>query len=125
MAMIEEVLKKAPKLSSIEAAIFMNEVYETKFGIHNHFNGPNRKPLDSVTLHRTEENGQTSALDEAFDVYISNGIKDVFGMSLSEYLSLPSEICKSLVEKAGAVTRKKTQLLSDLESKLPKPPVHK
>lgn len=119
MDMIEEVLKKAPKLSSVKAAVFMNEVYETTFGIYNHFTGPNRKPLDSVTLHPTEENGITSALDESFDIYTANGIKDVFGLSLSEFLKLPSEICKSLVEKAGIITRQKATVLAGIEAKLP------
>ena len=100
----------------------MNDIYETRFGIFNHLNNPKKQPWDSVTLHETEENGYTSRLDETCDLYASSGVRDVFGIDLERFLEFPSEMTKMLIEKAGAVTRKKGQLLAQIEASMPKPP---
>jgi hypothetical protein len=71
--------------------------------------------MASVALHEAEDNTTTSALYEAIETYHHKGIKDLFGLSIKEYLDLPNEICIKLMEVANKNTQKNNTILSSIE----------
>ena len=102
-------------MSGIDANIVLYDLYETNYGIYNHINAVKQKPLASVALHETEDNTTTSALYEAIETYHNKGIKELFGLSIKEYLDLPNEICIKLMEVANKNTQKNNTILSSIE----------
>lgn len=109
-----------PKLSSTDADMVLYDMYEVQYGIFNHIGASKKRPLSSVAMHDAEENTSTSSLYEAIDTYQRNGIKEIFGLSLKEYLDLPTEICIKLLESASNEFSKKSNVISGLEADMKK-----
>lgn len=96
-------------------------MYEVTYGIFNHVGASVKRPLSSVALHECEENAVSSSLYESIDIFLNTGIRDAFGLSLTEYLALPTEICIKLTEAASRESSKKSTILSEIESSMKQP----
>jgi hypothetical protein len=107
-----------PKLSSVDADMVLYDMYEVNYKIFNHIGASKKRPLSSVAMHDAEENTITSNLYEAIDMYQKNGIKEIFGLSLTEYFDLPTEICIKLLESASSEYSKKSSVINGLENDL-------
>lgn len=107
-----------PKLNATDADVVLYDMYEVTYGIFNHIGMSKSKPLSSIALHESEDNTLSSHLYEAIDTYQKNGIKEIFGISLIEYLDLPTEICIKLLESASAEYSKKSAVINNLEADL-------
>jgi hypothetical protein len=75
-------------------------MYETSYGIFDHSKKLGKRPMASVAMHESEDVNKGSFLQEAIDTFVKRNIKDTFGLSILEYLELPSDICAMLTETA-------------------------
>lgn len=102
-------------MDMIDANIVLYELYETKYGIYNHLNPYKKRPMASVALHEAEENTTNSSLYEAIEGYVKLNIKDLTGLTLTEYLDLPTEFCILLANIASKEAQKKSTILGNME----------
>lgn len=75
----------------------MRDLYDTIYGIHNH-NKQGQHPFATVMTHESEENTITSNLYASIDIFRERKIKETFGISYLEYLSLPTDMCLALLD---------------------------
>lgn len=115
---ITRLIETMPKLNCVDANMLLYDMYEVNYKIFNHIGASKKRPLSSVALHDAEDNTTTSNLYEAIDTYQKNGIKEIFGLSLNEYLDLPTEICIKLLESASTEYSKKSSVINGLEKDL-------
>jgi len=95
------------------------DLYETEFGICNHINGSTKsRPLASVALHPSENINDGGLLEEAVRTYTSRGIKDIYGLTLIDFLELPRDIIEMLVTIADEIQTKKSSIISNIEKEL-------
>lgn len=74
------------------------EKYETVHGIYNHAIDDPDKPLAIVALHDGENTGIGSTLYERIELFAERGVTKHFGLSLSEFLELPTDVCDRILE---------------------------
>lgn len=98
---LTEAIEKAPKLNAFDANLLMYDMYETTYGIYNHKLPHSQRPWASIALHEGEDICETSSLNQTIEAYHGRGIIELFGLSLIEYLSLPSDMCITLMEIAA------------------------
>lgn len=113
-----ELIKSAPKLTGVDARIVLQDMYETTYKVYNHIGASKKRPLASVALHESEDNTHTSSLYEAIETYNDKGIKDIFNLSLIEYLNLPADICIKITEVCSRESKKTAGVLSGIENSL-------
>lgn len=98
----------------------MYDLYETRYGIFDHRKSGKKRPWASVALHESEDICETSSLTEAIENYHGRGIKELFGLSVVEYLNLPSDVCLTLMIIANREAAKKSVLANKMVSELAK-----
>lgn len=89
---LKEILNNIAKLKGADAQLVLRQFYETKFGVFDHIQNADQRPMSTVALYDTEENGQTSVLYSRIEQYIKSSILKHTGLNLTEFLSLPREI---------------------------------
>lgn len=99
----------------------MQDLYETEYGIYNHLSGSKNKPLASVAMHSCEDINGGSLLEEAIQTYVSRHIKDIYGLSLVEFLELPIDVMELMFGIADKESAKKSNTLSDVEKQFKTP----
>ena len=82
-------------MSGVDFKIVISELYESIYGIYRHIGNISR-PMASVAFHDAEDFTTNSLLEGAMETYITKSIKDLFGLSFTEYLALPHDIVMSL-----------------------------
>lgn len=85
----------------------MTEMYDIKFGIYNHI--ANKHPLGSVLLHKAEDTSTRSLTYSVIDKYRKFDVYSVYRISLVEFLSLPPDIVKKILEDCEEVPRKQAK----------------
>ena len=93
----------------------MYDLYETEYNIFNHINGSNRRPLASVGYHDSESIDHRNLLSSAMRKYIDKNIKDLFMISFTDFIELPSEIINTMYEVAGTELVKKSEMLDEMK----------
>lgn len=88
-----------------------------KYAIFNHLAAPKR-PLSSVAFHDCENYTEQTAIYDAIEDYGLNGYQEVWGLSLTEFLSLPQYMVKMVKEIHARVMEKKKALLSSIQNDL-------
>jgi len=114
------MISNIPKLDYIDAKLVMTDLYETEFGIYNHLSSSNSRPLASVAMFDCEDINTDSLLEESIRTYVSKGIKDIYGLSLIEFLELPIDVIRMMFDIASDEQAKKNKTLSELESQFKK-----
>jgi hypothetical protein len=109
-----------PQLSNIDSQLVLRDSYDIKYRIYNHLSNDKSRPLASVALHEQEENTKTSSLYEAIEVYKDLNILGLFGLSIKEYLSLPSDFCNALLESAKKTAISNDATIGNIENQLGK-----
>ena len=112
---INETLKTLPRLSSIDGRLVMQDLYEAKYGIYNHLDPNNTKLLSSVAMHACEDTTENSILEEIIRSYMVKNIKDLYGLSLIEFLDLPMDIIDLLFKIGNEDIARKDETLKQLE----------
>lgn len=113
-----EMLNKLPKRNSVDAQIIMRDFYENAYGIYPHLKKNGNRPLASVALHPAEELIDDSLLEEAVRSYIARGVRDLYNLSIVEFLELPQHVVNLLVKIADESMSKKHVQASALEREL-------
>lgn len=96
----------------------LSDLYEMRYGIFNHKGAGNSRPLSSVAFHPSENINTDSLLESAIRTYVKRGIKDLYGLTLVEYLELPMDLCEMLLKLADEELATKTRAMASLESQL-------
>lgn len=116
---IIDLLKKVPRLNNVDAKIFLQDMYETFYGVCNHLD-PHKNPLASVMLHPAEDINTGSYLEDSMRLYISRGIKDTYGLNFIEFMSLPRDIIRMMMEIASEENSRKATVISQIEQEIDK-----
>lgn len=90
-AFIEKILALLPKMAPVEIRMVLGDLYETEFGIYNHNAKVGSRPLSTVAFHPSEDPNEGSLLEDLAARYIRRGIKDIWDMSLTEYMNNPMD----------------------------------
>ena len=97
----------------------MSDVYETEYGIFNHFSPiAAHRPLASVALHACEDLNTGSLLERTIRMYAKKGIKETFGLNLEEFLRLPMDIAELLIAISDEERSAKSQGIHEIEQSL-------
>lgn len=114
--MLNELLGKLPKLSSIDTQIVLYDQYETRYGIYNHQQPNKMRPLASVALQPSENFTERSILYDALEEYALENYRDVWGLSVAEFLDLPQYLVKMLRSVMPTALERKRKALEDAEA---------
>lgn len=107
-AFIDELIERLPKLSEVDLRIIASDFYESRFGIYDHISGKNKKhPLASVAFHPSDNYTEASVLYDSLYEFADKGYLEIWGLSVSEFLSLPSYMTKMMRSIAESVSKKK------------------
>ncbi len=112
------MLDKIPKCNSVDSQIIMTEFYENEFGIFPHFSKNHKRPLASVALHPAEELVDDSMLEEAIRVYTKRGIRELYDLSITEFLDLPKHVVNLLIKISDEAGLQKQQIAAGIEKEL-------
>ena len=111
-----DFINKTPSLSSTDADIVLYDLYDINYGIFDHRNAGKTKPLSSVAMHECENNTADSNLYKVIDAYHSRGVKEVFGLSLLEFLNLPGDLCIYVIEVCSKDSAVKNKIFDGLNN---------
>jgi hypothetical protein len=104
---------------SISAKLVLQEEYETMYGIYNHDDPYNQRPLALVGMQPKEDVSRYSKLYRTIRRYSFHEIHSKFGLSLTEFLDLPHDIVELLFEISAEQAQKQQpsidKTLKDLE----------
>lgn len=78
-------------MTSDKAQIMLMMLYDITYNIHNH-HANDAGPLDVVSMHPTENYHYDTALYKTICRYALTEVKETYGLSLVEYLSMPKHI---------------------------------
>lgn len=111
---LKDALERAGALCSSDAEILMRERYETTYGICDHFNNTVDRPLALIAMQWPEDTCSGSTLYERLSQYTIYGIQKHFGLSVTEFLDLPSDIVLYLLELGSKEQKKEGAIAEDL-----------
>ena len=110
--------KDLPKLSSVDVAIVMGDMYDETFRIFNHAYHSKDRPLSSVAFHTAENVIDNSLIEEAMRKYMDFGIKDKFGLPFDDFMAYPREYVELMYKIASEDSDKRAQALSNVERQM-------
>lgn len=112
----------------------MNDYYVTKYGLYNAFDLNNKiRPLASISLFKAES---INELDEILNenliyqpntyqsykyiskLYIKKNIKELFGLTLIEFINLPIDELQTLLEIANEELQSKKSINDNISKEL-------
>lgn len=94
--------------SNVDTKIILTDNYEDRFGIYPHLSGNKNRPMASVAFHSCEDMLTHSLLAESMRVYEKKKIKEIFGISYTEYMSLPTTVASLMRDICEEVISRKT-----------------
>ena len=108
------MLEKLPKLNAIDARIVMQDQYESRFHIFNHYAVSNR-PLASVAMHPCEDSLLNSVMWSVYEEFALKRYQEVWGLSVEEFLNLPQYKVRMMREIADELNEKRNKVLTTPE----------
>jgi hypothetical protein len=93
----------------------LQDLYETEYGIYDHLTPYNNRPLASVALHPAEDINDGSLLEEAIRSYLNKNIKDLYGLSMTEFFDLPVDVISLMISIGDEIMSKKSSTLDSIE----------
>ena len=111
-------MKIAPAICSTDASLLMLDRYETAYGIYNHSNPIDNRPLALVGMHWSEDSASGSLMYERISQHMNNNIYKYFGLSLTEFLDLPTDIVSYILEVSGKRLKEEGSLAEDAMTRL-------
>jgi phosphoserine aminotransferase len=115
LQILNELIEKLPKLTAVESKMVLYDVYETRHGIFNHHGASKSRPLASVAFHNSENFTEQSVLQDAIEEYAFENYREVWGLSLSEFLALPHYQVKMLRDTMPRIAERKRKALAEAE----------
>jgi hypothetical protein len=89
----------------VDAKIILLELFETETGIYNHLQPLKNNPLSSISFKPINDTVSGTNLENVPKMFIDKRIKDLFNISLLEYLQLPRDLFDTLNEIADSENR--------------------
>jgi len=98
----------------------MYDVYETNFGIFNHFDKrvTARRPIAAVAMHPGEDFTDESRLRSCLRDFIKLQVGKHMNMSFTDFVELPSDVVYLILEECKSIQSKESAIASDVEAKL-------
>lgn len=115
---ISDALEKLPRQNAVDSRIVLQDIYETKTGIYNHFASKDR-PLASVAMFPCEDTAGNSPLYDNLEEFAEKGYYELWGLNLKEFLSLPQYQVKILREITTRIYNEKKAVAANLNLDLP------
>jgi hypothetical protein len=109
------MFKKLPKLNAVDSAIVLGSAYDVEYGVHNHFKQAIAKPLSSVAFHDVENPNDGSLMETILRIYIAKNIREIYGLSIAEYLEMPVDVVDMLNRSADEENRRKSNIAASVE----------
>lgn len=81
--------------------LLLREAHEQTFGIFNHITDSKYRPLAVVAMHDKENSGEYSAMHRVIYKYMQYDIKNLFGLSIAEFLAHPRHECEWMYKAAA------------------------
>lgn len=108
-------IKDIDKCSRVEAVNNLTAVYDKIIGRFNHFTATKR-PL-SLTAHENfDDINLNSPLEESINLFDKLNVKDTFGISWLEFISLPRDVCRMMIKSASkSLSDKNTAIKNQLD----------
>ena len=101
-------------MDSISARLVMLDAYEVTYGIFNHADAALSvsRPLALVAMHDKENVTVHSELYNTIRRFRRYKVSQHFGMSLTEFLSMPTEYCNMILQMLGDEAAKDAEALA-------------
>lgn len=109
--MVFESVKAA---DSIAASIYLQQAYETDYGIEDH-ERHNASPLSTVLYRDTEHYLSAIQHGSLMREYRKNKIKDYFGISFNEYITEPPYICELMINEVKSYEDELERIKEEVE----------
>lgn len=111
---INELIETLPRLGQVDSRMVLQDHYETRVGIFNHFE-PSGRPLASVAMHPSEDYTENSSLYDALEEYVEGGYKDIWGLNITEFLNQPQYLVRLQRKITKEIMKKRIAALDDLD----------
>lgn len=92
--------------------------YDTATGIYDHTHPQSTHPLATVMLHDKERYDEYSGINRAIERYDIQGIRERFGLSFLEWISLPRSYIEKMSRRATKVAVQGTKDIDDTEREI-------
>lgn len=125
----KDTLESGVKPDFVEAQIVMRGLYETSFGIRNHY-GPDQHPFAPVAANPKEDYGPYSALYKDAVTFVEERVHEALGLSFDEFFRKPRREIETLLAVVRQRNKKHSTALNNAANGLnnlspgyhPKPP---
>lgn len=107
-------------LNSVDSKLVMGKLYDFNYGIHNHLASEKTRPLAAIGYNKAEDIGIDTGLEKSIDIFLSSKIKDLYGLTLSDFLSLPTHVSQILIDKAAKELKNKSLALEKIKEDIEK-----
>lgn len=101
----------------IDRDIILRKLYETAYGIHNHY-APNQKPLALVTARQKEETYLYSKKANDQRRFIELGVAQSTGMSMTEFFDMPAADCEYVFDLVKRTNKREGATVEELQKQL-------
>jgi len=117
---IDKMFKTIPQLNSVDANMVMTSAHDIEYQIHNHLTDRQKRPLSSVGFHPCEDPNDGSLLETMMRLYIVKNIREVYGMSLTDYLDMPMDVIDMMNKLADQENKSKANAVGNIEEEFKK-----
>ena len=107
-----------PVMTCLDAKAILTSFYETTYGIYNHAHPDRNRVMGASGMHEIEDTTDGSLLEDVMDRYIAAGIKDVFMISLDEFMAKPRDVCMAMAARADRISAKKNGMVSNIVNEI-------
>lgn len=107
-------------MPALDVRAVMMDLYETEFGIYDHVTPGPKHPFASVLHHPKEEYYYNSPLKEVIEEFGVYNLGELYNLSLTEYLRLPTPMLELLRRTKDDILKKREALVRIAEDKIAK-----
>lgn len=111
--------RKTPLADSIEVQLYLDEAYQTTYGIHNH-NLQNSTPFDLVGVHPAEDIWSSSLKRSYIRRFRLNNVGKHFNISILEFFKLTKVEADELLDQAIEANKTTSRTADSIEAQLSK-----
>ena len=118
--MFQTLYDQTDIMGSTEAQVLSQLTYDIAYNIHDHMSPASNNPLASVELHPAEDYREYSGLYRTIERYERQKVNETFGLSLLEYLELPTYMVDMLTDIYIASANDASKIGDDVKRELDK-----
>ena len=95
----------------------MSDMYDMHYGLYNHVSNT-AHPLSTVLFLDKENVMSGSVLERSIERYLESGLKEIYGMSLNEYMEIPMDYMEVLIKLSDKEKKRRAESLKEIEEKM-------